>query len=174
MLNLKNPGDVARMRRITAEVTDLVLEYGGSLSGEHGDGLARSEWNEKMFGPAVYRAFCRVKQAFDPKSLLNPGRIVHAPPMTDNLRYAPALQPHRAGHRFRLQQTRGVSAFDRVVQRQRRLPQAAGRHHVPVLPRHPRREGQHARPGQRPASGAGRRSSRWPTTVRSTRFSICA
>ncbi len=84
LLNLKDPLDVARMRRITEEVTDLVLEYGGSLSGEHGDGLARSEWNEKMFGPAVYRAFCRVKQAFDPKSLLNPGRVVHAPPMTDN------------------------------------------------------------------------------------------
>ena len=45
------------MRRITAEVTDLVLEFGGALSGEHGDGLARSEWNRKMFGPAVYEAF---------------------------------------------------------------------------------------------------------------------
>jgi FAD/FMN-containing dehydrogenase/Fe-S oxidoreductase len=93
VLNLKDPGDVARMRRITADVTDLVLEYGGSLSGEHGDGLARSEWNEKMFGPVVYQAFCRVKQAFDPKQLLNPGRIVHAPPMTDNLRYGPNYQP---------------------------------------------------------------------------------
>jgi FAD/FMN-containing dehydrogenase/Fe-S oxidoreductase len=93
VLNLKNRDDVARMRRITAEVTDLVLEYGGSLSGEHGDGLARSEWNEKMFGPAVYQAFCRVKQAFDPKSLLNPGRIVQAPPMTDHLRYAPPYHP---------------------------------------------------------------------------------
>jgi FAD/FMN-containing dehydrogenase/Fe-S oxidoreductase len=93
VLNLKDPSDVARMRRITEEVTDLVLEYSGSLSGEHGDGLARSEWNEKMFGPAVYRAFCRVKQAFDPRSLLNPGRIVHAPPMTDHLRYGPPYDP---------------------------------------------------------------------------------
>jgi len=93
VLNLKDPTDVARMRRITEEVTDLVLEYGGSLSGEHGDGLARSEWNEKMFGPVLYRAFCRIKQAFDPHSLLNPGRIVHAPPMTDNLRYGPPYDP---------------------------------------------------------------------------------
>jgi FAD/FMN-containing dehydrogenase/Fe-S oxidoreductase len=93
VLNLKNPNDVASMRRIMEEVTDLILEYGGSLSGEHGDGLSRSEWNEKMFGPAVYRAFCRVKQAFDPKSLLNPGRIVHAPPMTDNLRYGQPYDP---------------------------------------------------------------------------------
>jgi FAD/FMN-containing dehydrogenase/Fe-S oxidoreductase len=93
VLDLKNAADVARMRRIAADVTDLVLEYGGSLSGEHGDGLARSEWNEKMFGPAVYQVFCRIKEAFDPKRLLNPGRIVHAPPMTDNLRYDPRHTP---------------------------------------------------------------------------------
>src|SRR5919205_1321918 len=74
VLNLKDPADVARMRRITAEVTDLVLEYGGSLSGEHGDGLARSEWNRKMFGPRVYEAFRELKRAFDPHNLFNPGK----------------------------------------------------------------------------------------------------
>jgi FAD/FMN-containing dehydrogenase/Fe-S oxidoreductase len=93
VLNLKKSDDVARMRRITEEVTDLVLEYGGSLSGEHGDGLARSEWNEKMFGPRLYRAFRRVKAAFDPQGLLNPGKIVAAPPMTENLRYPPGYDP---------------------------------------------------------------------------------
>jgi FAD/FMN-containing dehydrogenase/Fe-S oxidoreductase len=93
VLNLKDAGDVARMRQITAEVTDLVLEFGGALSGEHGDGLARSEWNEKMFGPAVYRAFGAVKRAFDPRGLLNPGRIVGGPPMTENLRYPPGYAP---------------------------------------------------------------------------------
>jgi FAD/FMN-containing dehydrogenase/Fe-S oxidoreductase len=93
LLNLKDPTDVARMRRIAADVTDLVLEFGGSLSGEHGDGLARSEWNEKMFGPAVYRAFAAVKQAFDPEGLLNPGRVVAGPPMTENLRYPPGYDP---------------------------------------------------------------------------------
>ena len=100
VLNLKDAGDVASMRRIMEEVTDLVLEYGGSLSGEHGDGLARSEWNEKMFGPAIYQAFCRIKQAFDPKTLLNPGRIVHAPPMTENLRYGPAYRPEEPATLF--------------------------------------------------------------------------
>src|SRR5262249_22116355 len=60
---------------------------------EHGDGLARSEWNRKMFGPLVYDAFRRVKDAFDPKRLLNPGRIVDGPPMTDNLRYGPTYRP---------------------------------------------------------------------------------
>src|SRR5436305_3623227 len=81
------------MRRITADVADLVLEFGGALSGEHGDGLARSEWNRKMFGDALYNAFCRLKSAFDPQGLLNPGKVVHAPPMTDNLRYPPRQRP---------------------------------------------------------------------------------
>src|SRR5262249_32750395 len=76
VLNLKDRTDVARMRRITEEVTDLLLEFGGALSGEHGDGLARSEWNRKMFGPVVYQAFCCVKQAFDPHGVLNPGKVV--------------------------------------------------------------------------------------------------
>jgi Fe-S oxidoreductase len=93
VLNLKDAGEVARMRRITEEITDLVLEFGGALSGEHGDGLCRSEWNKKMFGPAVYEAFCRVKQAFDPQGVLNPGRVVDGPPMTDNLRYPPGYAP---------------------------------------------------------------------------------
>jgi FAD/FMN-containing dehydrogenase/Fe-S oxidoreductase len=93
VLNLKDPKDVVRMRRITEEVTDLVLEYGGSLSGEHGDGYVRSEWNRKMFGPAVYEAFREVKRAFDPRGLLNPGKVVDAPPMTEQLRYAPPYRP---------------------------------------------------------------------------------
>jgi FAD/FMN-containing dehydrogenase/Fe-S oxidoreductase len=86
VLNLKDAGDVARMRRIAADVTDLVLEFHGSLSGEHGDGLARSEWNPKMFGPVVYEAFRQVKRAFDPYGILNPGKVVNAAPMTDQLR----------------------------------------------------------------------------------------
>src|SRR5262245_20623361 len=93
VLNLKDPEQVQTMRRITEEVTDLVLAYGGSLSGEHGDGLARSEWNKKMFGPVLYDAFCRLKAAFDPHNVLNPGKIVHAPPMTENLRYPPGYAP---------------------------------------------------------------------------------
>jgi len=93
VLNLKDPHDVARMRRITEDVTDLVSEFGGSLSGEHGDGYVRSEWNRKMFGPVIYEAFRQVKQAFDPRGLLNPGKVVDAPPMTEQLRYAPPYKP---------------------------------------------------------------------------------
>jgi FAD/FMN-containing dehydrogenase/Fe-S oxidoreductase len=93
LLNLKDGGDVARMRRITEDITDLVLEFGGALSGEHGDGLARSEWNRKMFGEALYQAFRQVKHAFDPDNVLNPGKVVDAPAMTENLRYGPGYRP---------------------------------------------------------------------------------
>jgi FAD/FMN-containing dehydrogenase/Fe-S oxidoreductase len=93
VLNLKSGADLARMRRIAEDVTDLVLEFGGSLSGEHGDGLARSEWNRKMFGETIHDAFCKVKRAFDPHNLFNPGKVVNAPPMTENLRYGPSYRP---------------------------------------------------------------------------------
>jgi Fe-S oxidoreductase len=79
------------MRRIAEDVTDLVLEFNGSLSGEHGDGMVRSEWNRKMFGSTVYEAFRQVKRAFDPHGLLNPGKVVDAAPMTENLRMPAGL-----------------------------------------------------------------------------------
>jgi FAD/FMN-containing dehydrogenase/Fe-S oxidoreductase len=93
VLNLHDPNDVAAMRRIMEDVTDLVLEFGGSLSGEHGDGLVRSEWNRKMFGPVVYEAFRRVKRGFDPENVLNPGKIVDAPAMEENWRVPPGPLP---------------------------------------------------------------------------------
>src|SRR5206468_2844317 len=93
VLNLKDAGDRARMRRIMEDITDLVLEFGGALSGEHGDGLARSEWNRKMFGETIYEAFRQVKHAFDPHNLFNPGKVVDAAAMTDNLRYGPEYHP---------------------------------------------------------------------------------
>ncbi len=78
-----------RFEAIAAEVADLVLKYGGALSGEHGDGLVRSPFQEKMFGPVLYQAFRELKRTFDPQGLLNPGKIVDAPPLTANLRYGP-------------------------------------------------------------------------------------
>src|SRR6185503_17533523 len=89
VLNLHDPADVIRMRTIMEEVTDLVLEFNGSLSGEHGDGMVRSEWNRKMFGPAVYEAFKQVKRGFDPANVLNPGKIVDGPAMDENFRSQP-------------------------------------------------------------------------------------
>ncbi len=89
VLNLHDPSDIVRMRAIMTDVTDLVLEFGGSLSGEHGDGLVRSEWNRKMFGDAIYEGFRRIKRAFDPENVLNPGKVVDAPAMEENLRFVP-------------------------------------------------------------------------------------
>ncbi|MFT3879485.1 MAG: FAD-linked oxidase C-terminal domain-containing protein [Gemmatales bacterium] len=87
VLNLKDQNDVKTMRQISTEVSDLVLKYHGSLSGEHGDGLARSEWLPKMFGKEIYEAFRQIKKACDPEGLFNPGKIVDPPPMDQQLRY---------------------------------------------------------------------------------------
>lgn len=89
VVNLKRPDGVAQMRSIAEKVRDLVLKYGGAMSGEHGDGLVRSCWNEQMFGTQLYNAFRQVKRAFDPEGLMNPGKIVDAPMMTENLRIGP-------------------------------------------------------------------------------------
>ena len=93
LIDLKLREDVDRMASIAEAVSDLVLEFGGAMSGEHGDGLVRSVWNEKMFGPQLYQAFREVKAAFDPHGIMNPGKIVDSPPMTENLRYTPAYRP---------------------------------------------------------------------------------
>ena len=87
MLDLTRHDDRLRMKRILETVSDLVLEFGGSMSGEHGDGLARSFLNEKLFGSQLYQAFQQIKRAFDPNGLLNPGKIVNAPPPDENLRH---------------------------------------------------------------------------------------
>jgi FAD/FMN-containing dehydrogenase/Fe-S oxidoreductase len=87
LINTKVPGDIQIMQDMTNEIADLVMEFGGSMSGEHGDGLARSYLNEKLFGSRIYKAFQDVKLAFDPEGRMNPGKIVNAPSMTENLRY---------------------------------------------------------------------------------------
>lgn len=92
LIDASNKDDLDRMERILAKVSDLVLEYGGAMSGEHGDGLARSFLNEKLFGPQLYRAFLELKAAFDPKGLLNPGKVVHGPSPVENLRQGPGYQ----------------------------------------------------------------------------------
>jgi FAD/FMN-containing dehydrogenase/Fe-S oxidoreductase len=90
VINLKTEDGVRRFEAIAAETADLVLKYGGALSGEHGDGLVRSPFQEKMYGPIIYQAFREIKAAFDPLKLLNPGKIVDAPPLASTLRYGPA------------------------------------------------------------------------------------
>src|SRR5262245_65788990 len=93
---MKTEAGVKLFEAIANDISDLVLEYGGALSGEHGDGLVRGPFMEKMFGPVLYDAFRTIKRTFDPNGLFNPGKIVDAPPLTANLRYGPrdtAIQP---------------------------------------------------------------------------------
>ena len=87
VVNMKTEEGVRKFEAIANEISDLVLEFGGALSGEHGDGLVRSPFLRKMFGPILYDAFKTIKQTFDPQNLFNPGKIVDAPPLTSNLRY---------------------------------------------------------------------------------------
>jgi FAD/FMN-containing dehydrogenase/Fe-S oxidoreductase len=79
MLNMKTAGGLATMRAIAEEVTTLTARMGGALSGEHGDGLSRSEFVEPIFGPRLKTAFGELKAAFDPNNHLNPGKILPAP-----------------------------------------------------------------------------------------------
>ena len=83
VLNLRTENGARQMRAIAEEACALVKEYKGSYSGEHGDGLVRSEWIEPVYGPRLARAFAEIKRAFDPKGLMNPGKIVAASKMDD-------------------------------------------------------------------------------------------
>lgn len=83
VLNMRLDQDVKAMRAIAEAAFDMVLEYKGSHSGEHGDGLVRSEFHRKMFGDRMVSNFTEVKQAFDPEGLMNPGKIVDPPKMDD-------------------------------------------------------------------------------------------
>jgi len=93
IINVKSQQGVEAIRAIAREVCDLVIEFGGSMSGEHGDGLARSLWNRKLFGPEVYAAFETVKRAFDPENRFNPGKVIGSADPADNLRIGPDYHP---------------------------------------------------------------------------------
>jgi FAD/FMN-containing dehydrogenase/Fe-S oxidoreductase len=113
ILDLKRDPEVETLRSIAEQVSDLVLEFGGAMSAEHGDGLARSCWNEKLFGPTLYGAFRELKAVFDPRGIMNPGKIVDAPPMTANLRYGGRYKARGVKTVFRFAREGG---FDRAVE----------------------------------------------------------
>jgi Fe-S oxidoreductase len=92
VVDLKTDAGVRMFESIASSVADLVLKYGGALSGEHGDGLVRSPFTERMFGAGLYEAFRQIKRTFDPDGIFNPGKIVDAPPIGSNLRYGSAYR----------------------------------------------------------------------------------
>ncbi|WP_396612435.1 FAD-binding and (Fe-S)-binding domain-containing protein [Haloferax sp. S1W] len=89
LVNTKTVEGVETFEAIADEVTDLVVKYGGSVSGEHGDGRARTQWNRKLYGDHLWTVFRDLKTAFDPDWLLNPGNICGDYDMTENLRFSP-------------------------------------------------------------------------------------
>jgi FAD/FMN-containing dehydrogenase/Fe-S oxidoreductase len=89
LLNTKRIEDVEAMEAIAEAVTDMVVDYGGSVSGEHGDGRARTQWNRKLYGDHLWEIFRDLKSAFDPDWLLNPGQVCGDVDMTDHLRFDP-------------------------------------------------------------------------------------
>ena len=92
VINMKTADGIRKFEAIASDVADLVLEFGGSLSAEHGDGLVRSPFLKRMFGEVLYEAFREVKRTFDPANLFNPGKIIDSPPLTANLRYGAKYQ----------------------------------------------------------------------------------
>ncbi|MGH8576553.1 MAG: FAD-binding and (Fe-S)-binding domain-containing protein [Gammaproteobacteria bacterium] len=92
-LDLKDAGDRERFRSIAGEVADVVAEYGGSLSGEHGDGRLRAPFVERVLGSEVHALLRRVKSAFDPEGIFNPQKVLGAPPLDRDLRAAIRRDP---------------------------------------------------------------------------------
>lgn len=115
LIDLKSADGPLQMRSIADGVLAIALEMRGALSGEHGDGISHTEYNPKLFGPEITRAFQRIKHEFDPDGLLNPGRVVMpegaaAPPRMDaSLRYGPAYRAHVWPTTFHFERERGLA-----------------------------------------------------------------
>ncbi len=92
VIDLKTPRGLEQVKVIADEIFDLVAEFHGTISSEHGDGRARSPYLEKMYGPTILQAFRELKGAFDPDNRLNPGNIVASPAVTEHLRYGTAYR----------------------------------------------------------------------------------
>ncbi len=107
------PG-IQTWRRFLDEAVDLVVRYNGSLSGEHGDGQARAELLQKMYGPALVAAFRKFKTIWDPRGRMNPGKVVDPYPITSDLRLGPSYNPPKLLTYFSYPTEGG---FDRAAQR---------------------------------------------------------
>lgn len=93
IINLKRVGGVDAMKAIAGQAVDLTLSLGGAVSGEHGDGLVRSQWLERAFGSEIVNLFRIVKHSADPNGILNPGKILNSQELSENLRYGDNYKP---------------------------------------------------------------------------------
>ncbi|HKV80970.1 MAG TPA: FAD-linked oxidase C-terminal domain-containing protein [Candidatus Sulfotelmatobacter sp.] len=108
--DLQSKEGIAKYRRFVEEAADLVVSYGGSLSGEHGDGQARAELLPKMFGPELMEAFRKFKTAWDPDWKMNPGKLINPNKLDENLRLGPNYSPWEPQTHFQLPQDHGSLA----------------------------------------------------------------
>ncbi|MFW6340505.1 MAG: FAD-binding and (Fe-S)-binding domain-containing protein [Wenzhouxiangella sp.] len=109
VLDLRQPEGLVKMKTMAQDVAELVRDYRGSLSGEHGDGLARAQFLPTVLGPEMVGLLEQVKQIWDPDGLFNPGKIVFAPPMDRNLRYHPDWRPAQVETVFRFRESNGFA-----------------------------------------------------------------
>ncbi len=109
MLDLREPVEIDRLRRISEETAELVLEFNGAMSGEHGDGLAQL-LERAAVRPRIYRAFKQVKHAFDPHDRLNPGKVVDGPSPVENLRYGAGYRTLEVATTFDFSREGGFAA----------------------------------------------------------------
>ncbi|MBI5437687.1 MAG: FAD-binding protein [Nitrosomonadales bacterium] len=98
--DLHQNAEIARMAQIQEEVFPLVQKYGGSWSGEHGDGIVRGGFNRRFFGDQIYGAFHEVKRLFDPEGRMNPGKVIDTPPLNSHLRFGLGYLPLPVGGGF--------------------------------------------------------------------------
>jgi FAD/FMN-containing dehydrogenase/Fe-S oxidoreductase len=108
--DLESTQGVAKFRRFMEEAADLVVSYGGSLSGEHGDGQARAELLPRMFGPELLQAFREFKNIWDPSWKMNPGKVIEPYKMDENLRLGAGYKPWQPETHFQFPQDHGSLA----------------------------------------------------------------
>ena len=129
LINLKSLKGRQQYRAIADAVAETVMKYQGTITGEHGQGLVRSEFSEYLFGAELLGAFREVKRAFDPENMMNPGKIVDARPMdsADILRYSPDYQTISIDARYDWSGRQWLRGRGGDVQWRRRLPQGRRR-----------------------------------------------
>ena len=149
VIDLKTARGLEQVEAMAGDIFDLVLEYGGAISSEHGDGRARSPFLERVYGPTIMQAFRELKAAFDPRNLMNPGNIVASPGVTEHLRYGTSYKTWEPKTAARLLRAGRLRRGRRDVQRRRRLPEEARGHDVPLLHGDAGRGALDARPRQR-------------------------
>ncbi len=166
---------VKAYREFIERAADIVLEFGGSLSGEHGDGQSRGALLPKMFGPELMEAFREFKALWDPDNRMNPGKMMGTPDdpriyqPEEKLRIGPGYEPARPAHTLRVsRRRRRLLECSDALRRRGRLPQDDQRHHVSQLHGYARGAALHARP-RAPAVGADAERRRCRTSGRTSR-----